>query len=155
MSEAFELIVDEQNKLTLRRPGAEDVKDVRVRRSFPWSMPDEFISIRSSEGKELVLVERVGDLPEQVRRTIEQSLGSTVFIPRITRVESVDVTFGFQEWRVQTDRGEARFRVTEREDIRFLPDGRYSLRDADGNVYELPPRDRLDEHSRRQLEPLI
>ena len=39
--------------------------------------------------------------------------------------------------------------------IRFLPDGRYSITDADGNVWELPPRNTLDDHSRRALAPLI
>jgi hypothetical protein len=45
--------------------------------------------------------------------------------------------------------------VQEREDIRFLPDGRFSIKDADGNIYELRPLSDLDEHSRRALEPLI
>ena len=35
----FELEVDERSKLVLRRPGQDDVADVRVRRSFPWSDP--------------------------------------------------------------------------------------------------------------------
>ena len=37
MTDPFELITDAQGKLNLRRPGQEDVKDVRIRRSFPWS----------------------------------------------------------------------------------------------------------------------
>jgi hypothetical protein len=56
---------------------------------------------------------------------------------------------------VQTDRGPIEFRVQEREDIRFLPDGRFNVRDADGNVYELPPLATLDESSRKALAPLV
>jgi hypothetical protein len=78
-----------------------------------------------------------------------------VFVPRITRIEEVDVRFGYQQWKVQTDRGPIEFRVQEREDIRFLPDGRYNVKDADGNVYELPAMGQLGEHSRKALEPLI
>ena len=155
MTAAFDLIVDPQNKLTLKRAGEPDVPDVRIRRAFPWSNSSEFISIRSSEGKELLLIESVAALPESVRATIQRTLDQVVFIPRITRVDHVDDRFGHQEWRVQTDRGPRSFRVQEREDIRFLPDGRYALRDADGNTYELPPRQELDEHSRKALEPLI
>ena len=151
----FELFLDEKSKLVLRRPGEEDVADVRIRRSFPWSDPGHFVSIRSSDGKELLLIEDVSALSEAQRRMIESSLETTVLIPRITRIDSIDVRFGFQQWRVQTDRGAIEFRVQEREDIRFLPDGRYTLRDADGNVYELPKLDELDEASRRALEPLI
>jgi Domain of unknown function (DUF1854) len=155
MTQSFELIVDEQSKLVLKRPGEADVRDVRVRRAFPWSTPDQFVSIRNADGKELVLVESLNGLSEPVRRTIEQTLSAAVFIPRITRVDEVDVRFGYQQWRVHTDRGPVEFRVQEREDIRFLPDGRFSLRDADGNVYELPPLGQLDEHSRRAVEPII
>lgn len=155
MSESFELEVDKQSKLVLKRPGEEDVRDVRVRRSFPWSDPGQYISVRSSEGKELLLIESLSGLPDGLRHVIEQTLSGTIFIPKITRVDEVDVNFGYQQWKVQTDRGPVEFRVQEREDIRFLPDGRFSLRDADGNVYELPPLPQLDEHSRRAVEPLI
>ena len=155
MSEAFDLIVDEQNKLTLKRAGQDDVRDVRIRRAFPWSNPTQFVSIRSSDGKEILMVEDVARLPAELRQKIETHLAGTVLIPRIERIVDIDVRFGFQEWSVQTDRGPVSFRVQEREDIRFLPDGRYAIRDADGNIYELRPLKELDDHSRRALEPLI
>jgi hypothetical protein len=103
----------------------------------------------------LLLIESLSGLPARLREVIARTLSGSVFIPKITRVDSVDVTFGFQQWKVQTDRGPVEFRVQEREDIRFLPDGRFSLRDADGSVYELPAVGQLDEQSRRAVEPLI
>src|SRR3954462_1784500 len=153
MEQEFELSKGEHDKLTLKRPGHDDVKDVRLRRAFPWSRPERFVSIRSSEGKELVLIEDVARLDASLRELIGEYLTGSVFIPKITRIEAIDVRFGFQEWRVQTDRGPIEFRVQEREDIRFLPDGRYSVKDADGNVYELRAMKQLDEHSRKALEP--
>jgi hypothetical protein len=155
MTAEFSLHRDDQGKLRLQRPGHDDVADVRVRRAFPWSNPGQFISIRSSEGKELLLIDDVNGLDAAQRQIIGDYLEASILIPRITRVDSIDVRYGHQQWKVQTDRGPAEFRVQEREDIRFHPDGRYSLRDADGAIYELPPRAQLDEHSRRALEPLI
>ena len=131
------------------------MEDVRIRRSFPWSNANEFVSIRSSDGKELLLVEDVTALPAELRLTIESYLAQTVRIPLIERIDAIDVRFGFQEWSVQTDRGPVSFRVQEREDIRFLPDGRFSIKDADGNIYELRALAELDDHSRRALQPLI
>jgi hypothetical protein len=151
----FELIADDKNKLTLKRPGHDDVPDVRIRRAFPWSNADQFVSIRSSDGKELMLIDDVAALPPALRKTIDDYLAATVRIPRIESIVAVDVRFGFQEWSVTTDRGPVSFRVQEREDIRFLPDGRYAIRDADGNIYELRALADLDDHSRRALEPLI
>lgn len=153
--ESFELARDEQNRLILRRPGQDDVVDVLVRRAFPWSNPQEHISIRAPDGKELVMVEHLSQVPKPTRELIENALSSGIFVPRIQRVHAVDVSFGYQRWRVETDRGETEFRVQEREDIRFLSDGRFSIRDADGNVYEMPRIVELDEASRRAVEPVL
>ena len=151
----FELSVDEKGRLLLRRPGQDDVADVRIRRAFPWSRPGEHISIRNADGKEVVLIDDLLSLNVDQRAMIESRLEATSFIPRIKHVDEVDVRFGYQQWKVQTDRGPADFRVQEREDIRFLPDGRFSLKDADGNIYEMPSLERLDEHSRRAVEALV
>ncbi len=151
----FELIEDELHRLTLRRTGQDDAADVRIRRAFPWSQPGRHISIRSSEGKELLLIDDIAGLGADLRARIERWLETNSFIPRITRIVEVDVRFGYQQWQVQTDRGRIEFRVQEREDIRFLPDGRFSIRDADGNIYEMPRLDQLDAHSRRAVESLL
>jgi hypothetical protein len=155
MAEEFTLTQDDRGRLTLKRPGMPDVADVRPRRAFPWTHTDGYISLRNAEGKEVLLIESLKDLPRETRQIIEQSLNSTTFIPKITRVDSVDVSFGHQQWSTQTDRGPISFRVQEREDIRFLPDGRFLLKDADGNQYELARLDQLDDRSRRAVEPLL
>jgi len=148
-SEPFDLARDEKGRLVLSRPGQDDVQDVRLRRVFPLTYASRFVSVRSSEGKELLLIEDLNSLDAGKRSLIEDILGSTSFVPQIQRIEHVDVRFGYQQWKVRTDRGHAEFRVQEREDIRFLPDGRFRIKDADGNVYEMPRLDQLDESSRR------
>jgi Domain of unknown function (DUF1854) len=155
MSDEFDLKSDGQQRMVLARPGMEDVVDVRIRRSFPWSSPEKNISIRGKDGKELVMIEDLAALPERLRKIVEDYLTSTSLIPRITRVMTVDVRFGFQQWSVETDRGPADFRVQEREDIRFMPDGRFTVKDADGTIYELPPMGELDEVSRRAVEAVV
>ena len=155
MSDEFELVIDEQSRLVLKRPGHDDAADVRVRRAFPWSSPSRYISIRSSDGKELVLINDTSALDARLRQIIGEYLAGSVFIPKITRIDEVDVRFGYQQWRVQTDRGPVEFRVQEREDIRFLHDGRFRIKDADGNVYEMPRLSQLDIPSRKAVESLV
>ena len=133
----------------------EDVPDVRLRRAFPWSLPGQFVSVRNKEGKEIFAIEKVESLPAKLRETVENYLSGTSFIPVIRRVIELDVRFGYQKWTVETDRGPADFRVQEREDIRFMPDGRFAVKDADGNLYELPPVAQLDEESRKALEAVV
>jgi hypothetical protein len=155
MTDSFELIDDPLGKLILRRPDQEDVMDVRLRRAFPWSKKSELVSVRNSEGKELLMIESLADLDAPLRTKVEKWLDEHSFIPKITRIHQVDVRFGYQMWNVETDRGPAEFRVQEREDIRFLNDGRFSVKDADGNVYELTSLEKLDDQSRRAVEALL
>src|SRR5947209_12804782 len=111
MIEAFELSKDDRGRLVLKRDGQEDVQDVRVRRVFPLTHMDHYVSIRSGEGKELILIDDLGTLDANQRRVIEEVLNGTSFVPQIQRVDDVDVRFGYQQWKVQTDRGPAEFRV--------------------------------------------
>jgi Domain of unknown function (DUF1854) len=153
--EPFELAIDDKHRLVLKRPGQDDVQDVRIRRVFPLTNADQFISIRSSEGKELLLIDDLKAINAENRRLIKQMLSSTNFVPQIQQIFEVDVRFGYQQWNVQTDRGPANFRVQEREDIRFLNDGRFRIKDADGTVYEMPSLDKLDDASRKAVESLV
>ncbi len=155
MTDSFSLTMDSQGRMVLGRAGMEDVVDVSVRRAFPWSCPTRHISVRSKDGKEILMIDDLAELPEALRKTVLGYLSSTSLIPLIQRVLQVDVRFGFQQWTVATDRGPAEFRVQEREDIRFMPDGRFTVKDADGNLYELPPLNSLDEHSRKAVEAVV
>lgn len=151
----MQLIQQIDGTLTLQREGVDDVPDVHIRRAFPWSKSTEYLSIRDSKGKEQVLIDRLEDLPDDQKKLIENWLAANSFIPIITRVYGVNTDFGYQEWHVQSDRGELRFRVQEREDVRFLPDGRFSIKDVDGNIYAMPRLEALDAKSIKAVESLL
>lgn len=151
----MELVLEEDGTITLKREGFADVKDVRLRRSFPWSRADEFVSVRDDKGKEQVLIDRLADLSASQRAIVDRWLAANSFIPVIQRVIRVNTDFGHQEWHVETDRGPLTFRVQEREDIRFLPDGRFSIKDVDGNIYAMPRVDQLDPASLKAVEAVI
>jgi len=151
----FTLIENPDRTLTLKQEGKDDVKDVRLRRAFPWSKVDQFISVRDEKGKEQALIEKLSDLAPDQFEVVNRWLAANSFIPVIERVEAVNLDFGYQQWTVESDRGPLKFRVQEREDIRFLPDGRFSIKDVDGNIYALPRLDQLDPASQKQVEALL
>lgn len=154
-ADSFDLRIDGKTRLMLVRPGQPDVEDVRVRRAFPWSMPDQYVSIRGKDGKELLMIEDVRKLPAELQERVRQAIRISTFIPRIVKILSLEMQFGHQEWVVETDRGRVGFRVQEREDIKTQADGRMSVKDADGNVYELPTEEQLDALSRKLLQRII
>ncbi len=152
---AFQLIENPDHTLTLKQEGKEDVNDVRLRRSFPWSKATLFISIRDEKGKEQALIEDIDQLAPDQKSIVTKWLAANSFVPVIKRVNSVNLDFGYQQWDVESDRGGLNFRVQEREDIRFLPDGRFSIKDVDGNIYALPGLEKLDPASRKAIEALL
>lgn len=124
-------------------------------RAFPIAAPDEGISLISSEGHELVWLERLGDLPLPQRTLLEEELALRDFVPEITRLKSVS-SFGTPStWAVETDRGETSFVLKGEEDIRRL--SRESLLIAAGHGVHFSVKDMgaLDRASRRLLERFL
>jgi len=151
----FSLSYDALGRVVLKRPGQDDTVDVRLRRSFPWTDPTRYVSVRSSEGKEILLIDDLAVLDTERKAFVDRELARVSFVPRIKSIISINTKFGLQMWHVQTDRGPIEFRVQEREDVRWLHDGRFRVKDADGNVYELAKLEDLDAASQKHLELLI
>lgn len=146
--------LDERGRLYVIRERMED-QQIIARRAFPWSRPETFISLRDKDGHELLMLESLDALPPEAREVVGRFLSSSTFIPKIIRVDKVDVQHGFQLWDVQTEAGPAQLRVQEREDIRFLSDTRFSVKDANGNLYEIADVRLLDEASQRELSRVV
>ncbi len=129
----------------------EPVVDVQVARCFPWSLPDQYISLRDADGYEIVLFESLEDVEEHMRELIEHELREKIFNPRILKILDFEHAFGVTSIHARTDRGEVRFEIRSRDDVRLLSATRALFRDADGNIYELSDLDAMDAQSRRYL----
>ena len=129
--------------------------EVRAARAFPWSHPDRFIALRDDDGKELATIENLAALPARSRGAVEAWLQRHTFVPKVLRVLEVREVNAAWLFRFETDRGDATVLLKEREDLRFLDDGRMLLRDPDGQTYELPIADELDPASQRELERIV
>ncbi len=131
------------------------VENVTIKRAFPWSQPDRFISIRDHDGREVFLIEDLAALDAEQQALVRRWLHRHTLIPRIDSIHTIETKQGYLAWDVQTDRGRRAFRVQEREDLRSLSAGRVVVRDTRGNMYELPDMHALDPHSRRELAQLL
>ena len=132
--------------------GAEPVSGATVARCFPWSLPDEYVSVRDSEGKEVVLLKSLREIDADSRHVVERELRERIFNPKIHRLIDYNRKFGVISITAETDRGEAKFQIRSRDDVRVLSATRALFRDADGITYELPDLTKLDSSSRRRLE---
>lgn len=150
------LWVDAYDELYLRRGDDEPCGPLTVQRAFPLSMADEFLSLKDKDDAEVAVIRRLAELDGDSRAAINDQLQWTYFASTITAVYAIEVKFHVPHWDVETDRGRRIFELhSSRRDVRVLPGGRALVRDADGNVYEIPAVSRLDATSRAIVEDYI
>ena len=135
-------------------PGGDQpaISDCRVARCFPWSLPDQFISVRDNDGNEVHLFASLEGVVAASRRLLLAELAAQEFIPRIQRVHDIDDTFDILIWKVDTDRGRMEFQVRYDEDVRPLGENRVVIKDHKGMLFEIPNLEALDETSRALVE---
>ncbi len=124
-------------------------------RAFPLTAPDAGISLVGPEGKELVWLERLDDLPPATRNLLAAELAVRDFAPTLQRLHNVS-SFGVPStWRISTDRGETQFVLKAEEDIRRLEGGALLIASAHGVQFRIPDVSALDRGSRKLLERFL
>ncbi len=124
-------------------------------RAFPISAADEGVALVSTDGKELAWLDRVAELPDDLRSLVEAELASREFMPEVRRIASVSSFATPSTWTVETDRGATSLVLKGEEDIRRL--GRTALLIADANGIQFLVRDiqALDRASRKLLDRFL
>ncbi|WP_408596544.1 DUF1854 domain-containing protein [Limnohabitans sp.] len=155
MNVAFQLSLDPFGKLVLRLDDGSQHLGVVVVRAFPIAQPQRSISILSPEGKELVWIDDVAQVPEHERTLVEQALQEREFMPEITRLDGVNSFSTPSIWRVQTNRGAAELVLKGEEDIRRLSPTTLIVADAHGVQFLIRDLPSLDRHTRKLLDRFL
>ena len=124
-------------------------------RAFPIAAPDSAIALVSGDGHELAWIERLDDLPQELRTLIEEELASREFMPQIRRIHGVSSFATPSTWRVETDRGDTSLVLRGEEDIRRLAAGALLIADSHGIQYLIRDLQALDKGSRRILDRFL
>jgi len=147
----FTLHHDAWGRLVLSDAAGGQHVGVEPVRSFPISEPGRGISVCDAEGRELVWIERLDDLPGPVRLLLEEHLARREFLPVLRRIVKI-TTMEPSQWDVETDRGRTTFLLNNEDDVRRLDEHRALIIDAHGIRYLIPDTRVLDAASRRMLE---
>ena len=124
---------------------------VRVHRCFPWSEPDQFLSLRDQENQEVALVTHLGELGEESREALVASLLEAGFVLRVTSIIEVDEEIEIRSWKVETEQGPRSFQ-TKLDDWPWeVPGGGIVIRDVAGDLYFVADPEAMDEKSRKWL----
>ena len=148
----FQLQRDAFDRLVLTDADGRKLVGVEPVRAFPISSPEEWLSILSAEGGEVLSIREIDELSPEVRKILEEELSRREFVPVIERIASVTDDVDPSEWRVVTDRGEATFLLDSEADVRRLETYKALLIDTHGIRYLIPDTRKLDYASRRILD---
>jgi hypothetical protein len=124
-------------------------------RTFPLTQPDQYISLLDAHKNELGLIEDINQLQKADQTLLTEELQKCYFMPRITKIHSLEGQFGVTQWEAETDSGSVFFDLRSRNDITSLDGGRVLIRDIDGNRYEIANYHQLDPKSIALLETQI
>lgn len=135
---------------------------VVIRRSFPVTAPDEFLSVREPDtrakgrGSEIGMIRHINLFDKATQDLINAELEVRYFTPEITRIISAKEKFGYNYWEAETSAGNASLVLNNPfSNIRSLEDGRIYIQDMDGNCFIITDPKKLDRQSYRYLEIYI
>lgn len=151
----FSLQRDARGHLVLQDATGVRHEGVLPVRAFPLAAPDEGLSLVGADGHELVWIDRLSDLPAEIRCLLEDELGRREFTPVIQRLCSVSTFSTPSTWVLETDRGATTLVLKGEEDIRRLGGGALLIGSAHGMQFLVRDMLGLDRASRRLLERFL
>lgn len=140
---------------TAENNGLQGVRTQRVTlcRAFPFDQPWEYISVLDEEGTEMGMIRSTEQFTGEMREAVETELTRRYYAPEIVRILSVRERYGFSYWKAETGEGEVRFTLHDTfRSILHVNSTRLIFLDVNGNRFEIPDVQRLDDKSRRKLE---
>ncbi len=128
---------------------------VQVIRLFPFTEPNQFISIRTVEerSKEIGVVADMNQLSKKTRVMLEEQLNLHYFTPVIQKIIDIKDEYGYAYFHVMTDRGECRFTINMGGNaVVHLSESRLIITDLDENRFEIPDVFQLSQKEQRKLD---
>jgi len=147
----IELAYDPFGHLVLTTPEGDSHTGVVPMRGFPFSAPTTCISFCDEQGREVYFLADIARLSRPARELLEADLAGREFIPVIRQIHSVSAGAEPTDWRVVTDRGEARFVLNNEDSIRRMGEHGALITDSHGVRFRIEDMRSLDAASRRTL----
>jgi len=145
----------EASSLRCEISGERCLPKARLRRAFPVSAKDRFISVEDGAGKEIGLLPTLEGLDDQSRRLVVEDLERRYFTPNIQSINTLVQEGGIWTFGVTTQRGVLQFHVRNwRDSSHEIAPGRWQIHSVDGVRFEIPNVDALDARSKLLLEQL-
>lgn len=151
----FTLRRDAFGRLTLTDAAGTAYEGVSPVRAFPIQAPDEGLALVNADGKEVVWLDSVDELPPEMAALVREELAGREFMPEIARIVDVSSFATPCTWTVETNRGTTDFVLRGEEDIRRIGVEALLVSDTHGIQFLIRNQYTLDKHSRKILDRFL
>lgn len=138
--------------------GEKTYNRVSFYRTFPFTEPDHYISIREPDEKarEIGMVKSLSDLPKDQMAMLQEQLHIRYFTPIIKKINDIKDEYGFAYFDVLTNYGVSKFTIhMGGGSVVSLTDTRLLITDLDGNRFEIPDVNKLSSLELKKLDLFI
>lgn len=145
----LKLFHEPKDRLRLTVDNDRSYPTVKPAWAAPLSHPNHYLALLDGKGKEIVMIPEPDDLPAESLAAVRLELHRRYLTATVTGITDARVEFGATYWTLETDRG-TRDLVAQnlQENAVWLSDGHLLLIDVDGNRFEIPDVNALDDRSR-------
>jgi len=134
----------------------EEYERVHLYRSFPFSLEDDYISVRDKKGEEIGIIQSLSDFPHKKYQLLKEELEWSYFCPDIKLIYSLKEEYGYSYWDVETDKGRRQFTIRGRDQaLTPVTEKRYLITDIDGNRFQISDIEQLDKKSFKLIGDLV
>lgn len=150
----WRLFRNDEGRLVLQRPFEEPEKQetkIQIAACFPWSHPQQFISLRDDKGHELYLIDTLEVLDTERRQLVEEELALRNFLPRVLEIKNIADQMEFFHWEVITTAGPRSFLTRRHERPRQLRNGQMLIKDICNDIYLVSRSEDMDPKSLKLL----
>ncbi|MBQ7591127.1 MAG: DUF1854 domain-containing protein [Clostridia bacterium] len=119
-----------------------------LRRMFPISDRDNYISVIDSDEHEIAMIRSYDDLTPDSAAAVKACFNDYYLIPKILKITECSDKTGMLKITAETDHGHTSFRIRNRHnDMKIYDPDRVIIRDSDDNRYEIESLATLDRKS--------
>ncbi len=132
----------------LTMPDGTVYEKVELRRLFPISDRDRYVSLIDENEHEIAMIRSFDDVSEDSAAAVRACFNDYYLIPKILKITECSDSTGMLKISAITDHGETSFRIRNRHyDMKIYDNNRVIIRDSDDNRYEIEDLAKLDRKS--------
>ena len=152
----IKLFYEPKNRLRMTVGDDRSYPTVKPAWSAPLSHPETYLALLDGKGDEITTLEDPKSLPSESFAAVSEEIRRRYLTATVVAIRHAKQEFGATYWHLITDRG-PKDMVTQnlQENAVWLTEKHLLLLDVDGNRFEIPDIDELDQASVHLLESIL